>query len=172
MNDRYYEDVWQGSKVKLDREYRGHYLSTRECAALFRGRSIEIHGLRRGHTTYSIECRLEADPVLDGVVNIKSLGTVGENPDYRLDRETSPFRPHGLSEDVVDAIGVDSALLDSETQAMILDESRGRHDEYQAPYVIWPEGYDPDREDRLKALAELSKQTASSWRKALGLVPG
>ena len=165
-DDRYYRDVWQGEPVALDREYRGHRLSERECAALFRGRTIEIHGLKRHGVSYSIECGLEKDPVLEGVVHVKSLGTVGANPDYSLARETSPFRPHGPSEEAVSAPGVDADDLDRATQAMILDGADEGHPG-DGLYVVRDGG--TARGPGPRDLAGMRRAAAGTWAKALGM---
>lgn len=164
--DRYYTGQFDGADVRMDRMFRGKLLDLRECAALFRGRTIEVHGLRHGRTEYSVECRLEPDPVLPGVVNVRSVGTVGMNRDYRLDRETSPFRPHGLQEPVLSAGGLDGMLLDQETRAGILGEERFEERPGAGIYALGPRRASDDAGQELRKTAMLF---AGSWRDALGL---
>lgn len=165
--DRYYDGVLDGKPYKLDRMFRGRMLDLRECAALFRGRSIEVHGLRRGHTEYSVECRLEPDPVLSGIVNVRAVGTVGMNKDYRLDRETSPFRPHGLQESVVSGPNLDGGLLDQETSAGLLDDGSGPKRRGMGMYATGhvASGESLLEQDIKAVMAELS----GTWAQAFGL---
>lgn len=164
-NSRYYTGVLDGKTYRLDREYRGKFLDLRECAALFRGRSIELHGLRRGRTEYSIECQLVPDEVLDGVVNIRAVGTVGMNRDYRLDHETSPFRPQGLKEAVVTGGNLDSELLDRETRAAVLGDDVPIERPGAGLYAVGPRASSGSMLDRdiRKFLGTLS----GTWREAL-----
>lgn len=165
---RYYTGVLDGKEYRLDRMYRGKFLDLRECAALFRGRTIELHGLKRGRTEYSIACRLVPDEVLDGVVNIRSAGTVGMNRDYRLDHETSPFRPQGLKEAAVAGANLDGDLLDMETRAAVMADEEPLERPGAGMYATGPRSSPESALDRdiRRASAELS----GTWRQALHIM--
>lgn len=117
---------WHGKQVEFERVFRGYRFSDGECEALCRDELLEVHGLERNGTQYSVVGSLQ-DSMFSGFsrefasVKFKPVRTISFDPEYRFetrhicyaDGHVEPAVASEPERQVEDTSAEDEAFIDS-----------------------------------------------------------